>query len=129
RDLLMVSGVVKQFAGRTAVDQVSFTVKAGEVVGLIGPNGAGKTTLFDLISGFIRPDAGQIVFDGSDVSHLRPEQRAQLGLIRSFQYAAFFPTLTACEAVELALERHRPTRRPPSILSISLREERRKAAR
>jgi ABC-type branched-subunit amino acid transport system ATPase component/ABC-type branched-subunit amino acid transport system permease subunit len=113
--LLAVNGVEKSFGGVRAVDGVTFEVAPGEIVGLIGPNGAGKTTLFELIGGFTKPDAGQVVFAGKDVSRLGPEGRGSLGLIRSFQDAALFPTLTVLETVMLALERAEPTRMAPAL--------------
>jgi ABC-type branched-subunit amino acid transport system ATPase component/ABC-type branched-subunit amino acid transport system permease subunit len=114
--LLEARGLRKRFGGVVAVNDVSFTVRAGETLGLIGPNGAGKTTTFELLGGFTRPDSGRVIFDRRDVSHLGPEQRARLGLIRSFQDAALFPTMTVKETVMLALERVQPTR----FLSASL---------
>jgi ABC-type branched-subunit amino acid transport system ATPase component/ABC-type branched-subunit amino acid transport system permease subunit len=108
--LLEARSLQKRFGGVHAVRDVSFAVRAGETVGLIGPNGAGKTTTFELLGGFTRPDAGRVVFDRRDVSLLGPEARAKLGLIRSFQDAALFPTMTVKETVMLALERVHPTR-------------------
>ncbi|MGH9187662.1 MAG: ABC transporter ATP-binding protein, partial [Acidimicrobiales bacterium] len=78
-------------------------------LGLIGPNGAGKTTTFELLGGFTRADEGQVFFDGQEVSRLGPEARGRLGLIRSFQDAALFPTMTVTDTVRLALERGAPT--------------------
>jgi len=126
--LLEAAHLVKRFGGITAVDDVSLRVRAGETLGLIGPNGAGKTTTFELLGGFTRPDAGRIVFDHVDVSHLGPEQRAARGLIRSFQDAALFPTMTVTETVMLALERVQPTRFLSSVVGLS-RSERRKEPR
>lgn len=99
----------KTFGGLQAVDNVSIEVGKGEIVGLIGPNGAGKTTTFEILSGFTRPDSGQVLFDGTDVSAKSPEQRGRLGLIRSFQDAALFPTLTVVDTVRLAFEPRLPT--------------------
>jgi ABC-type branched-subunit amino acid transport system ATPase component/ABC-type branched-subunit amino acid transport system permease subunit len=107
--LLRAEGLVKRFGGVTAVNGVSLEVRAGEIVGLIGPNGAGKTTTFELLGGFTRPDEGRVMFDGLDVSALGPEARADLGLIRSFQDAALFPTLTVLDTARLAFERVAPT--------------------
>src|SRR5206468_13127539 len=90
--LLRAAGLRKSFGGVHAVDGVSMTIRAGETVGLIGPNGAGKTTTFELLSGFQRGDGGDVWFDGHDVTTLGPEARAQLGMIRSFQDSALFPT-------------------------------------
>jgi ABC-type branched-subunit amino acid transport system ATPase component len=104
------------------VDGVSIKISAGETVGLIGPNGAGKTTTFELISGFVRPDRGTVWFDGHDVTTLGPEARAQLGLIRSFQDSALFPTMSVTDAVAVALERSSPTSFFSSITRFSLSE-------
>jgi ABC-type branched-subunit amino acid transport system ATPase component len=93
------------FGGVRAVDEVSFDVAPGEIVGIVGPNGAGKTTLFDLLSGFHRPESGEVVLDGVDVGGLRPSQRARRGLGRSFQDARLFSSLTVDEAIAAALER------------------------
>ncbi|MCA1708670.1 MAG: ABC transporter ATP-binding protein, partial [Actinobacteria bacterium] len=92
-----------------AVNGVSISVRAGETLGLIGPNGAGKTTLFELLSGFTRPDHGEVLFLGEDITALPPEERARRGLIRSFQDASLFPTMTVTEVVKLACERVAPT--------------------
>ena len=97
--LLDVRGVSKRFGGLTAVRDVSFEVEEGEIVGVIGPNGAGKTTLFSLVSGFIRPDAGEIRFEGRGVTGLAPEQRCQLGLCRTFQLVKPFGSMTVRQNV------------------------------
>ncbi len=118
----------KQFGGVKAVDGVSLAVRSGETVGVIGPNGAGKTTLFELLGGFTRPDTGRVIFDETEVSWLGPEQRGRLGLIRSFQDAALFPTMTVLETVRLALERVLPTSFFASALGIRGNEGRKDAA-
>lgn len=107
--LLRVTGVSKHYGGVTAVDGMSMTVRPGQTVGLVGPNGAGKTTFFEIISGFVVPDEGQVVFDGYDVTKVGPELRAELGIVRSFQEAALFPTMTVLDTVELAHERLEPS--------------------
>jgi ABC-type branched-subunit amino acid transport system ATPase component/ABC-type branched-subunit amino acid transport system permease subunit len=117
--LLDARGLVKSFGGVHAVDDVSLEIRTGETVGLIGPNGAGKTTTFELLSGFQRADEGSVWFDGQDVSAAGPETRARLGLIRSFQDSALFPTLTVGEAVTLAAERIYPTRFVSSLTRLS----------
>lgn len=116
--ILRVSDVTKSFGGVHAVRGVSLEVRKGETLGIIGPNGAGKTTLFELISGFIRVDSGTVAYAGQDINGLTPDQRAQLGLIRSFQDAALFPTMTVLEAVQLAHERLEPTRFFPAIAGL-----------
>jgi ABC-type branched-subunit amino acid transport system ATPase component/ABC-type branched-subunit amino acid transport system permease subunit len=108
--LLRADALSKCFGGVRAVDSVTLDVHAGETVGIIGPNGAGKTTLFDLLSGFVRADGGSVTFDGRDVTHDGPERRARLGLVRSFQDAQLFATVTVVETVALALERVDPSR-------------------
>ena len=109
-DLLVVEGLSKRFGGTTAVDGVSFSVASGDRLGIIGPNGAGKTTLFEMIGGFVRPDSGSVRFAGADVSSHPPERRSRAGLVRSFQNARLFPTMTVLETLELAASAnpHRP---------------------
>lgn len=124
---LQVVDLGKSFGGIIAVRNVSFDVRAGEVVGLIGPNGAGKTTTFELISGFVRPDHGRVIFGGSDVTRHSPERLARAGLIRSFQDAALFPTLTVEQAIRLAFERTDRSSLPEAITGWQ-RTERRRAA-
>lgn len=116
--LLDVQGLVKSFGGVRAVRGVSFDVRAGETLGLIGPNGAGKTTTFELLGGFTKADAGLVRFEGQDITRLGPEARARRGLIRSFQDAALFPTLTVRETVRLSLEREHPTSFFGSVLGL-----------
>jgi ABC-type branched-subunit amino acid transport system ATPase component/ABC-type branched-subunit amino acid transport system permease subunit len=116
--ILQVSDLAKHFGGIRAVDGVSFAVQPGEIFGLIGTNGAGKTTLFEMISGFTRPDRGRIAFRGRDVTTLAPERRAELGLVRSFQDARLFPTMTVLDAVRLACERSDPTRVTAGLLGL-----------
>ncbi|MFB6311500.1 MAG: ATP-binding cassette domain-containing protein, partial [Salinirussus sp.] len=83
--LLSVDGLTKRFGGITAVDRLSFDVETGTMTGLIGPNGAGKSTTFNLITGVHRPDAGEIQFDGMDITRDRTEDIANRGLVRTFQ--------------------------------------------
>ena len=97
--LLEVRGLTKRFGGLAAVSGVTFDVAAGELVGLIGPNGAGKTTLFHLITGFHRPTAGSVTFDGREVTGLRPHAICRLGLARTFQLVQPFAGLTTLENV------------------------------
>ena len=92
--LLELRGLTKRFGGLVAVSDVTFDVEAGELVGLIGPNGAGKTTLFHLITGFHRPTAGGVRFDGRDVTGLRPHALCRLGIARTFQIVQPFPGLS-----------------------------------
>jgi len=120
--LLEARHLSKSFGGVHAVRDVSFAVRTGETIGLIGPNGAGKTTTFELLGGFTRADTGRVVFDRRDISHLGPEDRARLGLIRSFQDAALFPTMTVKETVMLAQERTTPTKFLGSTLGLTVGE-------
>ena len=102
---LRVSEVSMAFGGIRAVDEVSFEVAPGEVIGLIGPNGAGKTTLLDLISGYLAPESGHIHLGDTDITGRRPHERALVGLGRSFQDSRLFPSLTVEETLLVALER------------------------
>ena len=110
--LLELRGLVRRFGGIRAADDVSLELYDGEILGLIGPNGAGKTTVFDLVSGFLRPDEGRIVFLGHDVTDWSPDRRARAGLGRSFQDARLFPSLTVAENIAVGLERHLDVRDP-----------------
>jgi branched-chain amino acid transport system ATP-binding protein len=107
---LTCQGIVRRFGGLTALDGVDLDVAPGRAVGIIGHNGAGKTTLFDVISGFLAPDAGRVSVGGVDVTGAAPHRRAVAGLGRSFQEARLFPSLTVAETVAVALERHLPNR-------------------
>ena len=102
--VLEVQGLAKRFGDLKAVDDVSFRVEAGETLGLIGPNGAGKTTVFELVSGYLRPQAGSVILDGEDVTRLSPEARSRRGMVRSFQNASLFPTMTPRETVFVACQ-------------------------
>ncbi|MEY2423135.1 MAG: hypothetical protein QOI95_3202 [Acidimicrobiaceae bacterium] len=104
--VLEVNGLTKRFGGITAVDDVTFKLRQGEILGLIGPNGAGKTTIFDIISGLLPIDGGRLNFQGVDITSLGADKRAALGLGRSFQDARIFPTLTVAENIAIGLERH-----------------------
>jgi ABC-type branched-subunit amino acid transport system ATPase component/MFS family permease len=104
RPVLEVEGLTKRFGGITAVDNVSFALREGEVLGVIGPNGSGKTTTFDLISGFVTPDAGVVRYQGVDITGLPPEERARRKLVRRFQDARLFPSLTIFETLLVALD-------------------------
>src|SRR5919197_1476640 len=100
--ILEVLNVSRSFGGLRAVRDVSFTVWEGEILSLIGPNGAGKTTLFNLITGSLRPDSGDICFMGRSIKRLRPHETARLGIGRTFQIVRPFPGLTTHQNVALA---------------------------
>lgn len=102
--LLQTVGLGKRFGALVATDDVSLDVMPGEMHALIGPNGAGKTTLIGQLTGEIRPDSGRILFEGRDIAHLAVDQRARLGLARSFQITSVFPTFTAESNVALAVQ-------------------------
>ena len=100
--ILKVNAVTKCFGGLTAVDDVSFHVNPGEIVGLIGPNGAGKTTLFNVISGYYAPTKGSVVFQGKDIGGKPPYHLAGVGIGRTFQVVKPFAGLTVLENVVIA---------------------------
>jgi branched-chain amino acid transport system ATP-binding protein len=97
--LLEVKGLTKNFGGLAAVSNLDFHVKEGEILGLIGPNGAGKTTTFNLISGFIRPSRGKVIFKGRDITKLRSSKIAALGLVRTFQHNVLLNDQTVLQNV------------------------------
>ena len=92
---LKVSGLCKRFGGVIASDDVSFELRRGEFLGIIGPNGSGKTTLINLITGFLRPDKGKVFFNGKDITGLKPNKTANLGIGRTFQMVKPFHGLPA----------------------------------
>ncbi|HHW14326.1 MAG TPA: ABC transporter ATP-binding protein [Firmicutes bacterium] len=102
-ELLKVSSLTVRFGGLVAVDAVSFSVHRGSVTGLIGPNGAGKTTVFNAVTGFLAPTAGQILFNGQDVTGRKPHELAALGLARTFQHTSLFPDLTVRDNIKTAM--------------------------
>jgi len=100
--LLQVTGLNKRFGGLHAVKEVSFALQPGSITGVLGPNGAGKTTMFNLLTGFIRPDAGTVLFDGQSLTGLAPHQIVNRGLARTFQLARPFAGMTVTENIEVA---------------------------
>jgi branched-chain amino acid transport system ATP-binding protein len=105
--ILQTQGLTKDFRGFVAVKSVDLRVRRHSVHALIGPNGAGKTTCFNLLTKFLTPSAGTITYRGIDITHWKPAQVTQLGLVRSFQISAVFPHLTVLENVRIALQRKR----------------------
>jgi branched-chain amino acid transport system ATP-binding protein len=104
-NILEVRGLVKRYGGVAAVNGVSFALREQESLGLIGPNGAGKTTVLEMISGFNPVDEGQVVYENRDITNLPPDERAKIGMIRRFQDARLFPSLTVSETIAIAFER------------------------
>ncbi len=102
--ILKANDLVKQYGGRTVVNHVSFDVSEGEIVGLLGRNGAGKTTSFRMAVGMIRPENGQVIFNGQDVSHLPMYQRAQRGLGYLSQEPSVFQRLSVEDNLMAILE-------------------------
>ena len=105
--ILEARGLTKEFKGFVAVNNVDLAVTRGTIHALIGPNGAGKTTCFNLLTHFLTPTRGQIIFKGRDITGSRPAAIARQGLVRSFQISAVFPHLTVLENVRIALQRKR----------------------
>ena len=105
--ILETEDLTKEFAGFVAVNGVKLRVARGTIHALIGPNGAGKTTFFNLLTKFLSPTRGRILYKGRDITALAPADVARLGLVRSFQISAVFPHLTLLENVRVALQRRR----------------------
>lgn len=103
--ILETKNLTKEFKGFTAVNEVNLKVQRGHIHALIGPNGAGKTTCFNLLTKFLVPTSGQILFNGKDITFSKPAQIARLGVIRSFQISAVFPHLTVLQNVRIGLQR------------------------
>ncbi len=108
--ILQLDSVTKTFGGLHAVDNVTFDVQQGEIVGLIGPNGAGKTTIFNVVSGYFPPTRGRVLFKDEDVSNLPPYKLAKLGIGRTFQVVKPFPGLSVLENVVIAAFCRHPRR-------------------
>lgn len=109
--LLAIQGLSRRFGGLIAVDEVSFEVEEGQIVGVIGPNGAGKSTLFTLLSGFTRPSAGRFYYRGTDVTGWRPHQAAAAGVARTFQIMRTFGSMTVLENVMVGAHLRQRSRR------------------
>jgi ABC-type branched-subunit amino acid transport system ATPase component len=95
--ILRVRGIGKSFGGLVALHEVSFDVAAGSITGLVGPNGSGKSTLFDIVTGYQRCDAGEVLFEGAALGALAPHQVSRRGVVRTFQLTRVFPNLTVAE--------------------------------
>lgn len=124
--MLKVKQLSKHFGGLKAVNDVSFEVRAGEIVGLIGPNGAGKTTVFNLISRFLAPTSGQVEFDGHDLFKYRASQVVHLRLVRTFQNIGLFPYMNVLD--NLLLGQHRDFHAGLFSIALNLPKARREEA-
>jgi branched-chain amino acid transport system ATP-binding protein len=105
--ILETEGLTKEFRGFIAVNNVNLRVRRGTIHALIGPNGAGKTTCFNLLTKFLTPTRGRIVYNGREITGAKPADIARLGLVRSFQISAVFPHLSVLENVRIALQKKR----------------------
>lgn len=104
--LFETKGITKYFGGLCALENVSLSMRKGEIVGLIGPNGAGKTTLFNVISGFYQPSKGRVLFNGQDITNMKPHQVASKGLIRTFQSTTLFSNLSVEDNIVVGCHLH-----------------------
>ena len=107
--LLEIHNLKKSFGGLNAVDGLDFHINEGEILGVIGPNGSGKTTLFNLITGFLKPTAGKILFQGKEIAGKRPHLIAKRGVVRTFQLNLLFRSFTVLENVAHAYQLQRQT--------------------
>lgn len=117
--LIELRGIGKNFGGLKALNDISFALNKGEIVGVIGPNGAGKTTLFNVISGVFLPTTGHIIFDGKNITGLKPHQVAHLGIIRTFQLSVLFMEFTVLENVLIGLHKKSTLKPVPMLFSHS----------
>jgi branched-chain amino acid transport system ATP-binding protein len=117
--VLDIRDVTVRFGGLTALDSVSFTAAPRQVTGVIGPNGAGKTTLLNVLCGFVRPDAGQLTFAGTELTGLKPHQLASLGIARTLQNVGLFPRLTVLENVMAGANCHARAGFWPALAGLS----------
>src|SRR5665647_2702307 len=115
--MLEVKEITCVFGGLTALDQVSFSIRPGEIPGVIGPNGAGKTTLFNIVSGIYSRTSGSVFLNGRDISGLPPDRLARLGLVRTFQNIELFGQMTVLENLSL-IHISEPTRRTPISYAV-----------
>ena len=101
-DILIVKNMQKKFGSLVAVDDLSFAVREGEILGMMGPNGAGKTTVFNLLTGLFKPDKGQVIFEGHDITHESPSKRCRQGIGRTHQVPRPFCKMTVFENLLVA---------------------------
>lgn len=123
KPILEVQGITKLFGGLTALNDVSFCAAAGSIHGLIGPNGAGKSTMFKIIAGFHRATRGDVQFDGSSVSGMKPSRIARAGLIRTFQETTLFQELSVLENVLIGTHNHAATNIFAAVLGLDRRKQ------
>ena len=123
--LLEIKNMTKNFGGLRVLDDVSLHVNKGEILGLIGPNGAGKTTLFNVISGVYKCNSGQVIFNGEDITGLKPHAVAKKGMVRTFQHMVLWRNFTVLENMRAALHMRSGFKPVESVLSLpsSLRKE------
>ncbi len=125
--LLEVDRLTRRFGGLTAVNNLSFQIEAGAIHGLIGPNGAGKTTTFNVISGYYKPSAGRVVYDGRDISGMKTSAITELGLVRTFQATTLFHELSVYDNVLVGC--HLTARIDPFSVLFGLKKDREASAR
>ena len=101
--LLKVKGVIKRFGGFTALNGVDLEINSGERIGLIGPNGSGKSTMVNCIAGMLKPEEGTVSFQSNDVTSLKPHERVQIGIARSFQIPRPFKSMTVLENIKVVI--------------------------
>lgn len=104
--LLEIRGLTKRFDGVIALNKVDMAVRPGELVSLIGPNGSGKTTLFNCVTGFLKPEEGNVLFRGEDITYKRPDRIALCGICRTFQNVRILPSMTVFQNLMVALQQH-----------------------
>ncbi|MFA5662969.1 ABC transporter ATP-binding protein [Castellaniella sp.] len=118
QSLLQVQGITKHFGGLMALDDVSFTVAPGEIVGLIGPNGSGKSTLVNILTGLLVPSSGRVLLDGQQISGRPSWQIARMGVARTFQMLRLFPALSVARNIALAMQHALPSGDLASVLRL-----------
>ena len=121
--IIHTSALQKSYKGRTVVNNVSVTVKQGEIVGLLGPNGAGKTTLFNVISGLVAPNSGQIEFNNNLIPWPKPYELTKYGIARTLQGVGLFSGLSVVENVMMGADVHRKSNFAKDLLGLSSRDE------
>lgn len=124
-EIIRTDKITKRFGELVAVDRVSYVLRENEVAGIVGSNGAGKTTFFNLITGYYPPDEGTILYKGEDVTHVSPEKRVDLGMMRTFQLTSTFDNLTVIDNLVLSFFRAHKKSSLPSLLLTTCKRYRR----